>query len=421
MRPLLADLLIDQGQGAGQAIEDAAALSVVLPKGTSPEAVQARLKLYEEIRYTRAHTIQNYSRETGKDWVDKKPQVDSKSTSPPCLICTCIHTDIVLVMKFTAYNFGHDEIDNSTNIFKKWKWSQKQNMYWRMPTGFGPFPGPRQDAYGRSLQDGPQRTFTTTSIKFKTSRTYLETLFPTSQFRFISPATVCEASLSVTELDNMQWLGGKGYRHLGLYIHGVEYVRKDGGGGGGGTVSGTHLAVLFENLTDPIVSGREELGMPKLFCDIDVDRTATSVHVTASWRGAKFIDMEITDLKEEEEEQKDEAEGTIGGEADYGILVWRYIPAVGQPGKADAEYAVVVPHAEEDIKGTVKKVLRAPAAQGDSKVAAGVQMEGLDWTRLPTLHHVADALAKIPVYTIVSAKVVEGSGVPDVSAARRIE
>lgn len=26
----------------------------------------------------------------------------------------------------------------------------------------------------------------------------------------------------------MEWLGGSGYNHIGLYIHGVEYVKKDG-------------------------------------------------------------------------------------------------------------------------------------------------------------------------------------------------
>lgn len=311
------------------------------------------------------------------------------------------------VGSYTEYNFGHDEIDNSINVFKRWKWSQKPNMYWRMPIGFGPFPGPRQDAHGRALQDGLQRTFSTISVKFKTSRTYLETLFPTPQFRFRDPATVCQASISVTELGNMQWLGGKGYRHLGLYIHGVEYVKKDGS-----TITGTHLAVLFESLTDPIVSGREELGMPKLFCDIDIDQQPGSARVAASFRGAQFLDLQIDGLQADD--GAGEA-GTIGGEADYGILVYRYIPAVGQPGRADAEYAVVVPHEEEEPKGTVQTVQRAAPS------GARVEARALDWTRLPTLHHVASALAEIPIYEVVSAKVVEGTGVPDVSAARRIE
>lgn len=316
-------------------------------------------------------------------------------------------------MAYTAYNFGHDEFHNSENAFKRWKWSLKPNMYWRMPTAFGPFPGPRQDAYGRSLQEGLQRTFSTVSVKFKTSRTYLETLFPNSSFRFKSPSSVCQASISMTELDNMAWLGGNGYRHIGLYIHGVEYVKKDGS-----TIPGTYMPVLFESLTDPIVSGREELGMPKLFCDVDVHRRGGSVRVAASWRGAKFIDLAVTDLKEDDPASE---AGTIGGEADHGILVYRYIPAVGRPGVADAEYAVVVPHAEEEPKATVKKVLRAPVGGQGKKAGAKIDIDGLDWEALPTLHHVAGALAQVPIYEIVSAKVVEGTGVPDVSAARRIE
>lgn len=315
-------------------------------------------------------------------------------------------------MEYTANNFGHDEIDNSNNAFKRWKWSLKPNMYWRMPIAFGPFPGPRQDGYGRSLQEGLHRTFTTVSVKFKTSRTYLETLFPTPSFRFKDPATVCQASISITELGNMQWLGGNGYRHLGLYIHGVEYVKKDGS-----TIPGTYMPVLFESLTDPISSGREELGMPKLFCDIDVHRRSSSVRVAASWRGAKFVDLSITGLEEADVSTE---HGTIGGEADYGILVYRYIPSVGRPGVADCEYAIVVPHEEEQPKATVSKVLKAPAVKGKT-AGASIDIDGLDWEALPTLHHVAEALAQVPIYEVVSAKVVEGTGVPDVGAARRIE
>lgn len=69
--------LLDQGQGAGQAIEDAATLSIVLPRGTAPNDVSERLKLYEKIRYDRAHNIQEYSRQAGQDWSDNKPKVDS--------------------------------------------------------------------------------------------------------------------------------------------------------------------------------------------------------------------------------------------------------------------------------------------------------------------------------------------------------
>ncbi|GAA6018942.1 hypothetical protein JCM10207_009208 [Rhodosporidiobolus poonsookiae] len=56
-------MLPHQGQGGGQAVEDAEALTVVLPPGTSPADVPARLELAEKIRYERASRIQGYSRE----------------------------------------------------------------------------------------------------------------------------------------------------------------------------------------------------------------------------------------------------------------------------------------------------------------------------------------------------------------------
>lgn len=47
--------------------------------GTAPSDVPERLKLYEQIRYERGHKIQEFSRQAGKDWVDGKAQIDSKS------------------------------------------------------------------------------------------------------------------------------------------------------------------------------------------------------------------------------------------------------------------------------------------------------------------------------------------------------
>ncbi|KAI8286063.1 hypothetical protein K4K60_000757 [Colletotrichum sp. SAR11_57] len=377
-----------QGQGAGQAMEDGAALAVVLPKGTSPEDVPERLRLYQQIRLTRAHAIQEYSRQAGKDRIPGAPPAVEMNT-------------------YQNYNFGHDEHDHATKVYNRWLWSKKKDLYWRMPVGYGPFPGPRQDAFGRRQPGDIERTFTTMSVKFLTSRTFLETILPTDSFRFKAPGTVCAASLSVTRLNNMSWLGGGGYNHLGLYIHGIEYVKKDGS-----TINGTHLSVLFESLTDPIVSGREELGMPKLFCDIDFELHATAARVKASWRGATFADIRLNKLRADDPKTE---HGTIGGEADYGILTYRYIPSVGEPGKADAEYACVVPHEEEarDVPATVHAVSRS------SDVS--VKMDAHDWEKLPTLHHITKFLSEMPIYDFVSAKVVEGTGVPNVSGARRIE
>lgn len=310
-------------------------------------------------------------------------------------------------MEYTNYNFGHDEFDHSTKVFDEWKWAQDPNLYWRMPVSFGPSPGPRQALYTHKPLPARHSTFVTASIKFKTSRTFLQNLFPTEQFKFKAPGTVAVASFSQTSLRKMEWLGGSGYNHFGLYIHGVEYTKKDGS-----TINGTYLPLLFESLTDPIITGREELGMPKVFCTIDVRRREKTYNVRTGWQGAMFGAM---DLEELEEVDHSSDKGTIGGEADYGILAYKYSPAVGERGKADAAYAVVASHAEDAavVPSTVQKVFQAGKC--------GIKFDSLIQQDLPTLHHIVKKLEQIPIYEYIVGKVVEGYGVPDVSSARRIE
>ena len=205
----------------------------------------------------------------------------------------------------------------------------------------------------------------------------------------------------------MEWLGGSGYNHLGLYIHGVEYVKKDGT-----TVSGSYLPILFENLTDPIVSGREELGMPKLYSSIDVYRRQRSLKIVAGWQGAFWGNFSLEGLEEVELGSEG---GALSGEQDDGILAYRYIPSVGRElkGKEESQYPVFVPYAGDEPKPTPQRVFKA--------AKASFKIDGLDWEALPTLHHVVSRLAEVPVYEIVGAKIVEGKGVPDVSQAQQIE
>lgn len=68
-----------QGQGAGVAIEDGAALSVFLERGLRRDEVPDRIRLYQETRYTRACRIQQYSRLAGRDLTeDERAAFDSK-------------------------------------------------------------------------------------------------------------------------------------------------------------------------------------------------------------------------------------------------------------------------------------------------------------------------------------------------------
>ncbi|KAF2500883.1 FAD binding domain-containing protein [Lophium mytilinum] len=376
-----------QGQGAGVAIEDAASLAILFPYGTPPEEVADRLKLYQEIRYERANRIQEFSRMLGESR-NGKTKLDMN--------------------EFSNYNFGHDEWDNSTQKLREWTWKRNPNIYWRMPIAFGPMPGPRQTAYG-VVRDGTQSTFTTASIKFKTSRTLLQNLFPPGRpgWSFKSPGTVAYASISQTTLNKMEWLGGSGYKHIGLYIHGVEYETKNKE-----TLSGTYLPLLFESLTDPIVSGREELGMPKLYTSVDVYRRQTSYRIKTGWEGATWGEFNLEGLQEVDPSSES---GAISGEADDGILAYRYMPKVGRENKGKPAEEYTIFDASKDLTPKPKPQRFFKAAKATFKIDA------LDWEALPTLHHVISRLQELPVYEIVGAKVVEGVGVPDVSTARPVE
>ncbi|KAF2217016.1 hypothetical protein CERZMDRAFT_108873 [Cercospora zeae-maydis SCOH1-5] len=371
-----------QGLGTGQAIEDAAAVAVVLPSDTTPGEVQERLNLYEMCRYERACRVQEYAR-----MAESRMGVEDTAEG------------------FTNYHLCHDEFDSATKKFDEWRWAKDPRLYWRMPTAFGPAPGPRQALYTNQPQPARHSTFTTASIKFKTSRTILQNLFPTSSFTFKDPGSIAYASFSQTTLDRMEWLGGSGYRHFGLYIHGVRYTKQDGT-----TIDGTYLPLLFENLTDPIISGRDELGFPKIYCAIDVRRRQDSYHVRTSWQDAMFGRFNLDELESSDPNTMAKPDGT-----DYGTITYKYIPAVGEPGKADAAYAVVVPQAE-----MAKQMPSTVTGIWESK-RPSFEFDDLSPTDLPTLHHIISTLKRIPIYEYVRGKVVEGLGVPDVSSARRIE
>jgi hypothetical protein len=314
-------------------------------------------------------------------------------------------------MEYTNYNLGHDEWDNTTQVLRKWLWARNPKLGWRMPLSFGPSVGPRQDSQGRFLENSYMSSVTA-SIKFKTSRTLLQNMLPTSAFAFGSPSTIAYATLSCTSLNDLAWLGGGGYNHMGLYIHDVQYTQQDGS-----LVKGSFLAVLFENLTDPILTGREELGMPKIFSDINVDRRDDSLTISLEWRGVQFGKFEWEGLEASSTSASATADatppnGNRSAEPDMhesrsedGILTYRYIPAVGELGKADAEYAVFIPHGKPTSGAPV------PQKQVMQSTKARFSFAPHDWSALPTLHNVSGRLAEMPVYNIEEAKVVETNGV----------
>jgi hypothetical protein len=264
-----------------------------------------------------------------------------------------------------------------------------------MPISFGPHPSPRQDVHGRD-QESSHSNFVTATVKFKTSRTLLQNLLPTSAYTFVAPDDFAYASYSVTTLDNMDWLGGKGYNYCGFYLHGVQYKKTDGS-----VLNGDYLAVMWENLTDPILTGREEVGFPKLYSEIDIERTPSTWKMRSSWQDATYLTLELGDL---------EACQIPDQPSNDGVFLYKYIPATGKRGFADAEYPICAP---PNLGRNVKTFQSTPNCS--------IKVDPNDDRALPTLHHIVSRLAELPIYEIVGRSVAEGTGVDDVAAAYRIE
>lgn len=420
-----------QGQGAGMAIEDAASLTVMLSnvQDKSKNEVSSRLQLYSQARYERAHTIQHFTRIAGQDEKDRTEPIDMN--------------------KYTIYNFGHDEWDFSTQKLREWQWSQMPALYWRQPFAFGPMPGPRQTHSTGAARDGRHSTSTTASIKFKTSRTVLQNLFPPGHkgLSFINFSTFALASIVTITLDRMEWLGGRGYTFWGLYIHGVQYTRADGS-----TVKGDYLPVLIEDLTDPILSGREELGLSKVFSDIEIQRPLTDGYsIATSWRGSPWAKFEIDGLEEVPvlETGGDAAGGggvLTNGSAtapapapgptpaseDAQFMYHRFLPSNGRSapfsatsadnigGEDSIAYIPLPLGAATNSNDSIDSPPRVVRSFKASPAKASISFPPLDWQKLPTLHHIASRLAEVPVYEIVEAKVDEAVGVGDLSSWRRV-
>ncbi|KAJ4326782.1 hypothetical protein N0V84_002801 [Fusarium piperis] len=377
-----------QGQGANQAIEDAATMAVVLPYNTCPADVPERLKLYEKIRYERAHKIQGDSRRAGSDWKDGKPQVDPKR-------------EVMLAYRrraaiFGSFNFAHDAHHHANMVFKRHIWASAQGYRWRMPVSFGP----SYELRSHDSSDSRQ-TFTTATVRFKTSRTYLESLLPTESYAFVDDATVCEASLAITTRKNVPFLGGADYSRFGLYIHGVQYKRDDGS-----TVHGSFVPVLLEDSADMVISTREEQGMPALFCDIEVVSTPQTYQMKTSWRGVTFADLILEDLEEDlgaAENAGDDLSGRV-------LLSHHFRPKIGVPEEPGETCALVGSIGDASCRVTQRWRIKK----------GSIKLQGHSWQSLPTLHHVAASLADMAMYGIVSAEVVRGTGVPDRRQYRRI-
>lgn len=379
------------GQGAALAIEDAASLAALLLPGISLSVIPERLLIYEQCRKERTEILHGLSRTMGRDMIEGNGEkVNIAEGNEKARI------------DMGRYVYAHDEYDHTTQKLREHLW-RKEELHWSMPTIFGPIPASRSNFHSVSVDESRYK-YTRLCVKFKTSRSLLENLLPRKFLSFVVLGDFANASFVHTKRLNVSWLGGQSYSELAFYIHDVQAVQSNGS-----ILSGSFLAIVFVNSPDAITSDREALGIPKVFCDLEITPEimdfkvddlgeSSSYSLRASWQGLCFMEIQVQDLVaiKTAEEGHDDSDP---------IFTHRYIPALGNKGKPLADSIVCL---SSTLPQSVKRLEMRMAA--GSK--ADIKWNGCDEYTLPTLHPIISRLSELAVLEVVEATAAWGDGGP---------
>ena len=272
-----------------------------------------------------------------------------------------------------------------------------ESMY-MMPIHFGPMCGPRQGPGGKKFAFNPDmRKITHLSVSFLTNANQLQKILPPG-FELSGDPVVTVFETFMKEID---WLAGRGYNVLGVEFPVVYNGTKD-------RATGPFLTVLWENLTDPILTGREQLGFSKIYCDLpEPNIFKGEVHTSASWMGFRFLDLKLNNLEQitpiEDHSQNNESEEKLL----RGRIHYKYMPRTGDWGKADSEYAVLSPETENP--SPPEKLFNATGE---------VNFHKARWEDLPTQHMIVNTLHELEIIEYRGARMENRIGSGDLGDQR---
>ena len=123
---------------------------------------------------------------------------------------------------------------------------------------------------------------------------------------------------------DVEWMAGGEYRLIQVSAP-VQYMGDSEG------LEGEYVFVIWENKACPIIGGREEDGMPKVFADIASERHIGDRWFTsASFESFGFLSMDFT--SEREMSERDIA--VMNENPKVNFFGWRYLPNLGKGGAA---------------------------------------------------------------------------------------
>jgi len=134
-----------------------------------------------------------------------------------------------------------------------------------------------------------------------------------------------------SENNGLSFMAGRGYHMATVQVSARFDGVKD-------HVDGDYILVMFENQTWPIIGGREDLGVPKLFADIPAIKMLPNGHIRceASYWGHLLFGLDVPPLKRQSLVVKMVASKQINSRPWLG---YKYIPSLEGP--PDADYPTI--------------------------------------------------------------------------------
>jgi acetoacetate decarboxylase len=200
-----------------------------------------------------------------------------------------------------------------------------------------------------------------------------------------------ELKITYMQGREIEWMAGSSYNLIDISVPARFQGKRD-------RLEGDFGLVVWENKTAPIIGGREESGVPKIFADIeDLHKIEQNYWTTASYEGNTFLRLELT------EAQPMDPKPLTG---DRALMNWRYIPNAGGPGAALSQ-PILYPQRTEVSSAWVGK--------------GAVQWTQLTWAQNPQQCHIIKALAELPVIELAPAVLVKGVVILNATQCRVLE
>lgn len=244
-----------------------------------------------------------------------------------------------------------------------------------MPTFFGP-------RYSGEKSTGWYRDVTAMTVAYETDRAKLQKLLPEG-FTASDPAIITVTYACNKDID---WLAGRGYNLIGVHAS-VSFT------GNHDQLTGQLALVMWEDLCDPIITGRELQGIPKLYATIPEHKILTGQWLAhAEHFDNPIVKISISDLTSVPLDQVEASRAQT--QENQNPMGYRYIPGMlgygegfGHPTHFPSEN-----HLTEVQLGTPR-----------------VAWSTLTWEQNPTQFHIVNALAELPIEDYVAGIVTRGS------------